>query len=356
MAAIFLPKARRFDKTDLAEIIQAFPEWAGEPEGYAQAMDYAHAALEGLVINRDIWAQEDQQVLYKFVGKTIAMLRRGGELGPGVTLVLLLDAGSMLTPRQAEDKNFKFGCFDIRGECSGHGRASFCRRAGGSVHQRLRQGDPDRRRGGCSASQSGACENGEERDASGACPVVDDSAAQRGFTLSSGSMAKPPGRRPANRDVRGGQRREGGGSRLRWPSSVACCAISRSVSSRALRNLPLTAMRSWRGSPTPCAIRRWRAGGSRSAAIPTPGSAEKNLALSQARAESVKAFLVAHGVEASRLVAKGYGAEGLAVPDEPRDPRNRRVEARVLNPVPGRGPDRSRRWPRHNQAAGGGMS
>src|SRR5579859_1012915 len=39
--------------------------------------------------------------------------------------------------------------------------------------------------------QNGACENGEERDASGACPVVDDSAAQRGFTLFSGSMAKP---------------------------------------------------------------------------------------------------------------------------------------------------------------------
>jgi AcrR family transcriptional regulator len=81
LAEIFLPKARRFDKTELAEIIRAFPEWADDPEGYALAMDYAHAALEGLVINRDIWAQEDQQVICKFVGRTIAMLRRG-ELRP----------------------------------------------------------------------------------------------------------------------------------------------------------------------------------------------------------------------------------------------------------------------------------
>ena len=76
LAAIFLPKARRFDKTELAEIIRAFPEWADDPEGYALAMDYIHAALEGLVINRDIWGQEDQRAICKFVGRTISMLRR----------------------------------------------------------------------------------------------------------------------------------------------------------------------------------------------------------------------------------------------------------------------------------------
>ncbi|MDB5481347.1 MAG: TetR/AcrR family transcriptional regulator [Caulobacteraceae bacterium] len=77
LAAIFLPKARRFDKTELAEVIRAFPEWADDPGGYALAMDYVHAALEGMVINRDIWAQADQRALCKFVGRTIAMLRRG---------------------------------------------------------------------------------------------------------------------------------------------------------------------------------------------------------------------------------------------------------------------------------------
>ncbi len=77
LAEIFLPKARRFDQTELAEIIRAFPEWAENPDGYALAMDYANAALEGLVINRDIWPERDQRVLCHFVGKTIAMLRRG---------------------------------------------------------------------------------------------------------------------------------------------------------------------------------------------------------------------------------------------------------------------------------------
>jgi AcrR family transcriptional regulator len=81
LAEIFLPKARRFDQTELAEIIRAFPEWADDPEGYALAMDYANAALEGLVINRDIWASDNQRVLCKFIGRTIAMLRRG-ELRP----------------------------------------------------------------------------------------------------------------------------------------------------------------------------------------------------------------------------------------------------------------------------------
>ena len=77
LAAIFLPKAYRYDQNELAEIIRAFPEWADDPEGYALAMDYVNATLEGLVINRDIWAQADQEAVCQFVGRTVAMLRRG---------------------------------------------------------------------------------------------------------------------------------------------------------------------------------------------------------------------------------------------------------------------------------------
>ena len=77
LAEIFLPKARRFDKTELAEIIRAFPEWADDPDGYALAMDYCASALLGLTINRDIWPEGDQRSLCRFVGETIAMVRTG---------------------------------------------------------------------------------------------------------------------------------------------------------------------------------------------------------------------------------------------------------------------------------------
>jgi outer membrane protein OmpA-like peptidoglycan-associated protein len=176
---------------------------------------------------------------------------------------------------------------------------------------------------------TGACENGEERDASGACPVVDDSAAQRGFTLFSGSMAKPQAQAPAPRtataaavkDVRSGQAArcgllcdlkvnfKPGSSELTTDSESKLAQFASALKDPSL------------------ARRRFEIGGHTDAS----GSADKNLALSQARAESVKAFLVKQGVEAARLQARGYGAEGLAVPDQPRDPRNRRVEARLLN-------------------------
>jgi outer membrane protein OmpA-like peptidoglycan-associated protein len=55
-----------------------------------------------------------------------------------------------------------------------------------------------------------------------------------------------------------------------------------------------------------------------------------NKSLSLRRAETVKRFLVANGVDASRLQTAGFGAEQLLTPDDPGDPRNRRVEVRDL--------------------------
>jgi len=58
------------------------------------------------------------------------------------------------------------------------------------------------------------------------------------------------------------------------------------------------------------------------------GGAAYNAKLSQARAESVKSWLVAHGIAASRLTAKGYGDTVPVVPNssDANRARNRRVE------------------------------
>lgn len=58
------------------------------------------------------------------------------------------------------------------------------------------------------------------------------------------------------------------------------------------------------------------------------GAAEANLRLSQQRAESVAAALVARGVPAARLTAKGYGATAPVADNRSADGRakNRRVE------------------------------
>jgi outer membrane protein OmpA-like peptidoglycan-associated protein len=60
------------------------------------------------------------------------------------------------------------------------------------------------------------------------------------------------------------------------------------------------------------------------------GSAQYNKQLSLKRAEAVKSFLVAKGMDASRLETVGYGSEHLLTPDKPDDPSNRRVEIRDL--------------------------
>jgi OOP family OmpA-OmpF porin len=60
------------------------------------------------------------------------------------------------------------------------------------------------------------------------------------------------------------------------------------------------------------------------------GSAQYNKQLSLRRAEAVKRFLVARGMDPKRLDTVGYGSERLLSPDRPEDPGNRRVEIRDL--------------------------
>jgi outer membrane protein OmpA-like peptidoglycan-associated protein len=58
----------------------------------------------------------------------------------------------------------------------------------------------------------------------------------------------------------------------------------------------------------------------------TSGTETRNCSLSQARAESVVAFMVGLGVAASQLQAVGYGQLNLQDGVPANDPRNRRVE------------------------------
>jgi outer membrane protein OmpA-like peptidoglycan-associated protein len=60
------------------------------------------------------------------------------------------------------------------------------------------------------------------------------------------------------------------------------------------------------------------------------GATQYNKSLSLKRAQAVKSFLVANGIDAKRLDTAGYGSEHLLVPDKPDDASNRRVEIRVI--------------------------
>lgn len=58
------------------------------------------------------------------------------------------------------------------------------------------------------------------------------------------------------------------------------------------------------------------------------GSAERNLVLSEQRADAVKAFLVKQGIDAGRLQTRGLGSQDLAAPSAPAAAVNRRVEVK----------------------------
>ena len=167
------------------------------------------------------------------------------------------------------------------------------------------------------------CADGEPRDDSGACPVVDDAPATRGFELYSGALP-PRGTRPAPvtpvaTNAPAAADSCGAQCDLKVSFMAGSAALTRPAQAQLI---PFAALL---GSPT-LSSKHLEIAGHTDAS----GSPARNLSLSLARAESVVRFLVAHGVPAARLTAKGYGAEGLALPDHPLDPRNRRVEARVL--------------------------
>ena len=70
------------------------------------------------------------------------------------------------------------------------------------------------------------------------------------------------------------------------------------------------------------------------------GGAEYNLRLSNDRAKAVYTWLVDRGIDGARLVPRGYGLTQPIRPNdtEPHRQRNRRVQFRLLEQVPGTPP------------------
>lgn len=79
---ILLPRHRRYDRIEREMVLRVFPEWQDKPQVFELAMDYCIAAMEGLVLNRDVWDNRRRRIaLRALISSTILMLR-SGELTP----------------------------------------------------------------------------------------------------------------------------------------------------------------------------------------------------------------------------------------------------------------------------------
>ncbi len=75
---IFLPKARRFVEVERETVLKAFPEWQDKLPVYELAMDFCIAAMEGLLLNREVWDDRPRRALLRtFIGQAILALREG---------------------------------------------------------------------------------------------------------------------------------------------------------------------------------------------------------------------------------------------------------------------------------------
>ena len=73
---ILLPKHRRYDRVEREMVLRVFPEWQDKLDQYELAMDYCIAAMEGLVLNRDVWDDRRRRIaLRALISSTILMIR-----------------------------------------------------------------------------------------------------------------------------------------------------------------------------------------------------------------------------------------------------------------------------------------
>ncbi len=76
LRAIFIPKAKRFDAIWGGEIASIFPEWSDKSAKLRLAVDFCIAAMEGLMLNREIWEpRARRQAVRKVISLAILMIR-----------------------------------------------------------------------------------------------------------------------------------------------------------------------------------------------------------------------------------------------------------------------------------------
>jgi AcrR family transcriptional regulator len=81
LRAIFLPKAQRFDAIWSDEIASIFPEWQDKREKLRLAVDFCISAMEGLMLNRDIWQPRARRQAVRRVVSLAILMIRDGDLG-----------------------------------------------------------------------------------------------------------------------------------------------------------------------------------------------------------------------------------------------------------------------------------
>ncbi|HWA63305.1 MAG TPA: TetR/AcrR family transcriptional regulator [Caulobacteraceae bacterium] len=75
---IFLPKAHRFVRVEREKVLASFPEWQDKLDLYELSMDFCIAAMEGLLLNKDVWDDERRRALLRaLISQTILALRDG---------------------------------------------------------------------------------------------------------------------------------------------------------------------------------------------------------------------------------------------------------------------------------------
>ena len=78
LAAIFLPRAQRYDATEREDVVKMFPEWQRAHDRYLAAMDFCIATNYGLLLNRDVWEDEARRRnLRRMLAHVVVMLRDG---------------------------------------------------------------------------------------------------------------------------------------------------------------------------------------------------------------------------------------------------------------------------------------